>query len=62
MKETISIKELGWNGDAIATLNRYGCYEWVDEENDIMWEYDPEMDKSRHCGAGIGACIWTDWE
>lgn len=59
MKKNISIKELGWNGNATATLNKYGCYEW--ESNDTMWEYNPETEEARHCGTGAG-CIWTEWE
>lgn len=61
MKKNISIKELGWNGNATATLNGYGCYEWTDSNNDTMWEYDPETKRARHCGTGEG-CFWTDWE
>lgn len=61
MKKEINIKELGWNGDIIATLNRFGNYEWFDEENETYLEYDPVEDKTRHCGTGEG-CFWTEWE
>lgn len=60
MKKTVNINELGWNGNATATLNRCGCYEWTDS-HDTMWEYDPETRESRHCGTDTG-CIWTEWE
>ena len=58
MPKTISIRELGFNGDTIATLNKYGNYEWYSHET--YWEYDPETGESRHCGTGTG-CFWTDW-
>ena len=60
MKKTVSIKELGWNGNATATLNEYGCYEWTDS-NDTMWEYNLETGESRHRGTDAWS-IWTEWE
>ena len=60
MKKEVSIRELGWNGDIVATLNQFGNYEWTDEENETRWEYDPETGESRHCGTGEG-CFWTEW-
>lgn len=61
MPRTVSIRELGFNGDIIADLNEFGNYEWYDEKNQTHWEFNPETEESRHCGDGVG-CFWTDWK
>lgn len=63
MKKHVKIKDFGFYGESIAERidggANDGCYYW--ESNDTRWMYDPQTDKTCHCGIGQG-CFWTEWE